>query len=476
MKYPHLASRVFGTPLMIEPGKGSIILRALQDRLGVDAVDVSAAAEAYYGERSGDRLDATRVVNGIAIIAVYGALIQRRGAIDAMSGVVSYEALGAEIAAAVHNDDIRGILLDIDSPGGEVAGCFGLADTIKAAAGVKPIWAVANEMAFSAAYAIASATQKIYVSRTGGVGSIGVVAWHMDYSKAMAGAGIKPTALFAGAHKVDGNPYEPLSKDARTDYMAQINATYDIFAGHVAEGRGLKIEAVKTTEARLYFGGTGVRAGLADEVGGLEDALSAMISEYGDTAAADSKPRVRKENPMPVETAAETTVVEVAASVEATVVAEDAAEEVAEVVAETEITETEAAPVEAPAAEALVPERDLSADAAAIVDAVSAAGLPAAVSAGLIRSGSTLEAATARIAVVTEIRAACKLAGVVAMSDELSACASVTEAKVKLFDALASRSEATEVSTIQKPAAGSGAQAQPQIDASAIYARINGRN
>jgi signal peptide peptidase SppA len=461
---------------MVEPGKGSIILRALQDRLGVDAVDVSAAAEAYYGERSGDRLDVTRVINGIAVIPVYGTLIQRRGMIDAMSGVVSYEALGAEIAEAVHNDDILGILLDIDSPGGEVAGCFGLADTIVAAAKVKPVWAVANEAAFSAAYAIAASTQKIYVGgKTAGVGSIGVVAWHMDYSQAVKAAGVKPTPFYAGARKVDGNPYQPLSKEATKEFSDRIGATYQIFVDHVAAARGMKAADVRATEARLYFGGSGVRAGLADEIGTLEDALSAMISEFGDSASATEKPRVqKKENPMPVETDAKTDSVEVEASAEVTEVADVAAETAAEDAAET-ATETETTETEAPDEETPAPERNISADAAAIVEAVSAAGLPASLSAGLIRAGSTIEAATARIAVVSEIRQVCKLANAMNMADELSACASLAEAKVKLFDALASRSEETAVSTIQKPAASSGAQAQPLIDANAIYARINER-
>src|SRR5262249_52192305 len=131
-------------------------------------------------------------VERIAVVSVIGTLVSRSGYLDAASGLLSYGDIGEAIAAAMADPTIRGIVLDVDSSGGEVGGLFDLVDNIRAikAVGEKPLWAVANECALSAAYAIASAADRVYVTRTGEIGSIGVVAVHIDESGADAKAGI----------------------------------------------------------------------------------------------------------------------------------------------------------------------------------------------------------------------------------------------------------------------------------------------
>ena len=207
---PHVASRVFGTPLMIARAKLEVILGVLAPRLAGGAVE-PIDAEA-------DPAPATSItVERIAVVSVIGTLVSRSGYLAATSGLVSYADIGDAIAAAMDDPTVRGVILDVNSPGGEVGGLFDLVEQMRAikAGNGKPLWAVANESALSAAYAVASAADRLYVTRTGEVGSIGVVAVHIDESGADAKAGLAWTFVFAGDRKVDANGHEPLSSRDR---------------------------------------------------------------------------------------------------------------------------------------------------------------------------------------------------------------------------------------------------------------------
>jgi capsid assembly protease len=203
---------------------------------------------------------------GIAVIPIHGMLVRRTVGLDATSGLTSYARIAADIDAALAAPEVAGILLDIDSPGGEAGGVFELGAHIRAANAVKPIWAHAGDAAFSAAYALACATQRVSLSATGGVGSIGVIALHIDQSVRNAQAGLSVTALTVGAHKNDGTPHAPLTPQATTALQTEIDRLYDLFIDHVAQMRGLDAEAVRATEAALYFGDDAVASGLADAV------------------------------------------------------------------------------------------------------------------------------------------------------------------------------------------------------------------
>ena len=170
-------------------------------------------------------------------------------------------------------------MLDIDSPGGEAGGAFDLADQIVAARQVKPIWAVANDDAFSAAYAIASAAARVYVTRTGGVGSVGVIALHVDQSQRDAMNGLRYTAVYAGDRKNDMSPHAPLSTDAAQALQAEVDRLYGLFVSTVAANRNLSVQDVQDTEAGLYFAQDAIDVGLADVVGTLDDALIALSEE-----------------------------------------------------------------------------------------------------------------------------------------------------------------------------------------------------
>jgi signal peptide peptidase SppA len=175
--------------------------------------------------------------------------------------------------------NVRGIALIEDSPGGEVAGNFDLVDKMFAMKGEKPIRAYAMESAYSAAYSIASVADIITVSRTGGVGSIGVVTAHVDWSKAMEAEGVKVTFIHAGKHKVDGNPYEPLKAEVKERIQARIDELYSVFVSTVARNRGMDEQAIRDTEALTFTANQAVSNKLADAIGSLDDAVAAFAAD-----------------------------------------------------------------------------------------------------------------------------------------------------------------------------------------------------
>ena len=263
---PHLAARLFGVPLAIHRPKLDVILSVLGSRVGL--TDLAAPVGYTPAPR------APTPANGkVAVIPIHGTLVRRTSGLEAESGLASYTAIAAQLDAALTSPEVAAILLDVDSPGGESGGVFDLADRIRATAQVKPVWAVANDAAFSAAYALASAASRVFVSRTGGVGSIGVIAMHVDQSVKDANDGVRYTAVFAGERKNDLNPHEPISDAAHAVLQAEVDRVYDIFVETVARHRGLDADAVRATEAGLFFGPDAVTAGLADAVGGFDDAL-----------------------------------------------------------------------------------------------------------------------------------------------------------------------------------------------------------
>ncbi|HSF96861.1 MAG TPA: S49 family peptidase [Thermohalobaculum sp.] len=267
---PHIAGRVLGTPLVIGQARLEAILSVLGPRIGIDPPTVALPGEVAR------RRPSTVTSGGIAVIPVFGTLVKRAGPIEAASGLTAYADLETAFLDAMTDPAVRAVLLDVDSPGGEASGVFDLADLIFEARSLKPVWAVANEEAFSGAYAIASAAERVFVPRTGGVGSIGVIAVHVDRSASDAMEGFRYTTVFAGARKNDFNPHEALADDARAILQAEVGRVHGLFTNAVARNRSMTVDAVNATEAGLFFGDDAVAAGLADEVGTLRDALTAL--------------------------------------------------------------------------------------------------------------------------------------------------------------------------------------------------------
>ena len=193
---PHLASRLFGTPLLVHRAKLDVILAVLGDRRNIQPPAADLALPGPRKLPSG--------TPGIAVIPVHGTLVKRTAGLDAASGLTSYTEVAAMLDSALADPQVAGILLDIDSPGGEASGSFELARRVREASAVKPVWAVANDSAYSAAYAIGSAATRLIVSETGGVGSIGVIALHIDQSVKDAGTLPAPGRRQYGGQQCQG--------------------------------------------------------------------------------------------------------------------------------------------------------------------------------------------------------------------------------------------------------------------------------
>ncbi|GJH14977.1 S49 family peptidase [Caballeronia novacaledonica] len=284
---PRLATRMFNTPVAIHPRKAEIVVAARADRLGIGSMvrlDGSgivpmAMEDDEYGFAEPGRTPRAGYdnVGGIAIVEVQGTLVQKLGSLRPYSGMTGYDGIRQNLLMALDDPDVSAIVLDVDSPGGEVAGCFDLVDMIYGARGSKPIWSILNESAYSAAYAIASAADRIIVPRTGGVGSIGVICAHVDLSEALSKAGMKVTFIAYGDYKADGHSEIPLAPDALARFQADINTMGELFVETVARNRNIAAATVRDTQAATFMGAKGVALGLADEVAAPDAAFRALI-------------------------------------------------------------------------------------------------------------------------------------------------------------------------------------------------------
>jgi len=270
---PYLASRLYGTPLLVARPKLEIILGVVARKLAGDALATPPPANVDAGMTGGHQN-----LEGIAVIPVLGTLVRRSSYLGAASGLTSYHDIEAMAEQAFADPEVRAVLLEIDSSGGEAGGVFDLAQRLRALSQTsgKPLWAIADEAALSAAYAIACAADQLWLTRTAEVGSIGVVAVHVDESVADAKAGLNYTFLHAGAHKVDGHPHAPLPAPVAADIQADIEQLHTQFIALVASFRRLSVDAIRDTEARVYRGEAALQAGLADQIGTRAEAITAL--------------------------------------------------------------------------------------------------------------------------------------------------------------------------------------------------------
>lgn len=295
--FHHLADRLCNRPLLITNEKAVALLSVLQQRGSIDGVlfktplddadarvknpvqSLAALAADNYGATPARERKPYPVIAGVAVIEVCGTLVNKLG-LQPYSGMTGYDGIRSKLQHAMGDNDVHGVLFDIESGGGEVAGCFDLADDIRAVREEKPIWAIGTEYAYSAAYALASQCTRFAIPRTGGAGSVGVVCMHVDWSKFLENEGIGVTLIFSGEHKVDGNPYEALPDEVRQETKAEMDALRDLFAETVSAGRpGLSPEQVIQTQARTYRGQAAVDVGLVDAVA-APDEFFAEFAEH----------------------------------------------------------------------------------------------------------------------------------------------------------------------------------------------------
>ncbi len=298
MRHAHIFAAMFNTPLMVHPGKAAAVAMGLGGRLtGADitvdgatplahvAFGNGRASMGVIGDRLGRSFDARArrpydMVGSVAVIPVEGTLVHKGSFVESESGETSYQGIQTQVSRAMRDEQVRGVVFEIDSYGGQVDGAFQTSDMIFQLSQVKPTIAILTDHAYSAGYLMAAACRSIVVPETGGAGSIGTLALHIDRSAALEAMGLKVTVLSAGAHKADGNPYETLPEPVATRWQAELEDKRRLFAGAVSRYRGnrLTFDAAMATEAQDYPGAEAVKVGLADATGHPNDAFQAFIS------------------------------------------------------------------------------------------------------------------------------------------------------------------------------------------------------
>ena len=296
----NVMQRMFNQPLALHPSYAAMVVAALHDRLGIQSlhmgepVDIDypgvrrrtealqldrealellagegkPAAAAHRSEREKKRkvFDAQ---DSVAIIPIEGSLTKSWG-LNPSSGVTGYDGIETKLVAAQADQDIRGVWMQLDSGGGDVAGLFPLMDLISSMTvrngGKKPIYAMISDYAYSAAYALAAAADKVFIPETGGAGSVGVITMHADLSKAYAKQGVNVTIIRSGERKAKPNSFEPLELVDLERIQGQIDRIREMFAMRVARDRGIPKSRVFKTEAVDYMGEDAKAIGFVDRI------------------------------------------------------------------------------------------------------------------------------------------------------------------------------------------------------------------
>lgn len=205
----------------------------------------------------------------IAVLPLHGVITPKPSILGMLFGGTSLDLFGAAFGDAMANKDVGAVLIDIDSPGGSIYGVHEMANRIFNARGKKPIVAMVNNVADSAAYWIAAAAEEIIMTPSGETGSIGVYGIHRDVSEADAKAGLKVTIISSTKYKTEDNPHAPLSDDAKATIQERINEIYGMMVADIAQGRGVSAEKVKTGfgEGRVFGAARAKATGMVDKIG-----------------------------------------------------------------------------------------------------------------------------------------------------------------------------------------------------------------
>jgi len=235
----------------------------------------------------GAKLKVPRAAGAVAVYPLRGVIGQHQSWFTD----VSTESIADTLGGLVANDKVGAIVLAWDSPGGTVSGVPELCEQIRAFQSVKPIYSISDASMYSAAYWLGTAATNTFVVPSGGVGSIGVWTMHMDLSKAYDEIGIDVSLISAGKHKVEGNPFEPLSEEAREAIQADVDEYYTMFLDGVAKNRGVRSSVVESDygEGRTVLAKAALESGMVDGVTTLPELLGALVPKRrgSSVAAAD---------------------------------------------------------------------------------------------------------------------------------------------------------------------------------------------
>jgi signal peptide peptidase SppA len=281
---------VLTSPWAIMPEKLYEIQAIYSTHLRGEKIDIKGI-EAMLGKPLNNEKKPYQEIDGVAIIDINGIISKRMNMFTQISGGVSSQIAMKDFRQAFDDPEIKAIILLIDSPGGTVDGTEDLANTIYEARqqDVKPIVTFADGLMASAAYWIGAAADRIYISGdTAQVGSIGVVATHIDYSQYEAKIGIKTTEIYAGRYKRITSEYEPLTNEGRQYLQNRVDYYYSIFANTMARFRPEKLQipeddgVIPWADGKVFIGNQAIDNGLVDGVSTF-DRLIEMLSQDGKT-------------------------------------------------------------------------------------------------------------------------------------------------------------------------------------------------
>ena len=278
IKYARIIHAIQSTPWAIQPQRLVDIMEVMAAQAAGGKLSADEVAQ-YLDVEAASR-PRTETRGAIAVIGLRGIIEHRIEQVQDISGPggTSIEGFRNRFRDAMNNDAVGAVVLDIDSPGGSVDGIAEMAAEMHDARGAKPIVAVANTLAASAAYWLGSQADELVVTPSGEVGSIGVFTAHRDLSKRLEMEGEKVTLIHAGAHKVEGNPFEPLSPEAADFIQTVVNGYYAEFVDAVARGRGVKAAKVEADygQGRVYRAKDAVARGMADSVETLDQVIARL--------------------------------------------------------------------------------------------------------------------------------------------------------------------------------------------------------
>jgi len=287
-RYAHVIQYALSTPWAIRPEYAAIIQ---------DILAMRRAGHKFTAEEVQARIGAaptrtqTKSSANIAVIPIVGVIEHRMEAMGNISGGMSPDTIARSFRSAMDDPSVTSIVLDIDSPGGTVFGLSELGDEIRAARGKKPVVAVANSVAASAAYWLGSQAEEFVVTPSGQVGSIGVLSMHQDITGMLEQEGVKINLIHFGKYKVEGNPFEVLGEEARASIQADVDAYGGMFHRAVSKGRSVPVEKVRSEfgQGRMVMASDALARGMVDAVETFDDVIARLSkpkkAAYAGTAA-----------------------------------------------------------------------------------------------------------------------------------------------------------------------------------------------
>ncbi len=274
MRYTHILDAFTRTPWAIVPERLAILQEIIARHITGEKLDAEEVQMAIHGAKR----PADRKTGNIAILPLFGTIFPRANMMTDVSGATSAEMFGKKIDELVNDPEIGAIVMDVDSPGGQVIGVEELSRKIYDARGKKPIVAIANHEMDSAAYWIGTAADEVVITPSGEVGSIGVFAAHWDESAALEMEGLKLTLISEGKYKTEGNPYQPLTEEAQAFFQEMVGEAYDAFVKAVARNRNKTVGEVRNGfgEGRVVGARQAVSLGMADRIATLDETVGQL--------------------------------------------------------------------------------------------------------------------------------------------------------------------------------------------------------